>query len=102
MEFGEGEELKVQYKWNVSLVKETIAFGGLHKGVGGEGARVLPSCFIICLYICLHCYAILSNCSIVGIQKCLVVLHSILHVPKASASPMTDIHQGQDTSLRQG
>ena len=30
-----------------------------------------------------------------------MVLHSILRVPKASASPMTDIHQEQDTSLRQ-
>lgn len=31
MEFGEGEELKVWHKWNVSLVKKTITIGGLHK-----------------------------------------------------------------------
>lgn len=31
MEFGEVEELKVWYKWNVSLVKKTIAVGVLHK-----------------------------------------------------------------------
>lgn len=45
MEFGEGEELKVWYKCNVSLVKKTTAVGGLHKvevGVREPGFCQLP------------------------------------------------------------
>lgn len=102
MEFGEGGELNPRYKWNVSLVKETIPFGGLHKGELGvrePGFCQLLHNLLIHLSPLLHYSQQLY--SIVGIQKCLVVLHSILRVPKASASPMTDIHQEQDTSLRQ-